>query len=351
MSPSPWLIFFSSLPSQPVGNRVGIWRKLVKSGAVQLAGAAYVLPDNREHAEFFQWLAGEINRMGGEAAFIRAERVEPLSDEEIVAIFARRKAIEYRPLVESLDVLERTLDGARQAGRADKGLRTRAAKLLRDIEAARRTDFFASAVGNNLGDRIARMQATLSDLADVFPGTSQSALIPTRTPETYRGRRWVTRRTPFVDRMASAWLIRTFIDPAAAFGFIDEDEVAAVGGGVVAFDVRGGEFAHVGDLCTCEVLVRTFGLKDPAIAKIVEIVHDLDVKDDRYRRAETPGVEAILAGVRRAARDDADALERGIAVFGLLHAAAGPEATGGSAAATTPVTVGSALAGGAWKWL
>jgi hypothetical protein len=89
----------------------------------------------------------------------------------------------------------------------------------------------------------------------------------------------------------------------------------------VAFDVRGGEFTHLDDLCTFEVLVRSFGLKDPALAKIVEIVHDLDVKDDRYRRAEAAGVKEILAGVRRTAVDGDDALERGMAVFDLLYAA------------------------------
>jgi hypothetical protein len=131
----------------------------------------------------------------------------------------------------------------------------------------------------------------------------------------------VTRRDPFIDRMASAWLIRKFIDPAASFGFIDEQEAAAGGGDAVAFDIRGGEFTHVDDLCTFEVLLRSFDLKHPALVKIAEIVHDLDVRDERYRRAEAAGVEEILEGVRRIASGDADALEHGIAVFEMLYAA------------------------------
>jgi hypothetical protein len=323
MSPSPWLIFFSSLPSKPVGNRVKAWRRLVKAGAVQLKRTVYILPDNREHEELFQWLAGEIDGMGGEAAFVRTDRVETVPDAEIVALFERRKAIDYRPLGEALDLIERKIDGARQVGRAAtaKALQGRLARLGRNFEETRRTDFFASAAGRELGNRIERMQAALSELAGAAERTPRSAGIPARSPDAYRGRRWVTRRDPFIDRMASAWLIRKFIDPAAVFGFIDEEEVAAAGVGVVAFDVRGGEFAHVDDLCTFEVLVRSFALKDAALVKIVEIVHDLDVRDNRYRRTESPGVEEILDGIRRTARDDGDALERGMAVFGMLYAA------------------------------
>jgi hypothetical protein len=282
----------------------------------------YVLPDNREHEEFFQWLSGEINGMGGEAAFIRADRVETMSEEEIVALFERRKAMDYLRLGEAIGAMEHKIDGALQGGRAvaAKALRSGIAKLERDFEETRRTDFFASATGRDLGTRIERAHGALNELAAAAQRAPRSAEIPLRDPDAYRGRRWVTRRDPFIDRMASAWLIRKFIDPAAAFGFIDEEEVAAAAA-TAAFDVRGGEFTHVDDLCTFEVLARSFALKDPALAKIAEIVHDLDVKDDRYRRAEAAGVEEILEGVRRISSDDADALEHGMAVFEMLYAA------------------------------
>ena len=87
----------------------------------------------------------------------------------------------------------------------------------------------------------------------------------------------------------------------------------------VAFDVRGGEFTHVGDLCTFEVLVKSFRIKDKAVKKIAEIVHDLDVKDEKYGKPETAGVEDILSGIRKTAKNDADGLERGMAVFEMLY--------------------------------
>jgi hypothetical protein len=317
------LIFFSSLPSKPVGNRVKAWRRLGKAGALQLKGSVYVLPDNQVHEEFFQWLTGEINSMGGEAAFVRADRVETMPDEEIVSLFGRRKAMDYRRLGEALDAIELRIDGARQGGRTAtvKDLQIRIARIERNFEEARRTDFFASAAGQELGNRIELVQTAMRDLAGAGQRAPRSAGIPLHHPDAYRGRRWVTRHAPFVDRMASAWLIRKFIDPQATFGFIDEEAVATAAADAVAFDVRGGEFTHVDDLCTFEVLVRSFALKDPALARIVEIVHDLDVRDDRYRRAEASGVEEILEGVRQTARDDADALERGMAVFAMLYAA------------------------------
>jgi hypothetical protein len=120
--------------------------------------------------------------------------------------------------------------------------------------------------------------------------------------------------------MASAWLIRGFIDPGARFMFLDERDVSRVGPETVTFDVRGGVFTHHGDLCTFEVLVKSFGIKDKTVRKIVEIVHDLDVKDEKYGAPEARGIEEILAGIRKTATSDNDALEKGMAVFNALYA-------------------------------
>jgi hypothetical protein len=135
----------------------------------------------------------------------------------------------------------------------------------------------------------------------------------------YQGKVWVTRKNPFVDRMASAWLIKRFIDPKASFAFIDERDIASLDNTSVAYDVRGAAFTHLGDLCTFEVLVKSFGIKDKAVKRIAEIVHDLDVKDDKYHKPETAGVEDILAGIRKTAKNDTDGLERGMAVFEMLY--------------------------------
>jgi hypothetical protein len=130
---------------------------------------------------------------------------------------------------------------------------------------------------------------------------------------------WITRKKPFVDRMASAWLIRRFVDKNASFDFIDEKDAEAVGKGSVVFDMRGGEFTHAGDMCTFQVIIKSFGLKDKTLKKIAEIVHDLDMKDEKYKATEAKGLEDILIGIRKTAKDDDDALEKGMAVFEMLY--------------------------------
>jgi hypothetical protein len=325
-----WLIFFSSLPSKPVGHRVKVWRRLSKAGAIQLKGAVYLLPASDEHAELFQWLTAEVTGMGGEAAWARTPRIESLTDAEIVALFERRKEGEYREVGRQLDLLERRLDGARQGGlKAARGLASIAGRIRRDFEERRRTDFFSSAAGAALGARIDGALAALEAFAGAPGGPAPPAILP-RSAADYRDRLWVTRPGPFVDRMASAWLIRRFVDTGAAFDFAEERSLPALPAGTVTFDVPGGEFTHAGDLCTFEVLLRAFGLSDPALAGIAAIVHELDVSGERRQAPEAAGLEAILTGIRRSARDDRDALERGMAVFEMLCAAKSPEAARGA---------------------
>jgi hypothetical protein len=149
------------------------------------------------------------------------------------------------------------------------------------------------------------------------------AAISPRAVDAFQGKIWVTRKKPFIDRMASAWLIKRFIDRGATFDFIDEHNVDVADRNSIVFDMRGGEFTHVGDLCTFEVLVKSFGFKDRTLKKIAEIVHDLDTKDEKYKSAEARGLEDILIGIRKTAKDDRDALEKGMQVFEMLYMSKG----------------------------
>jgi hypothetical protein len=133
------------------------------------------------------------------------------------------------------------------------------------------------------------------------------------------GRTWVTRKNVFVDRIASAWLIRRFIDPRARFKF-----VAARGykprSGELRFDMTAAEYTHVGDECTFQTLVRQFHLRHPALAAIGEIVHDIDCKDDRFNRPETSGVASLIRGLTHVHDDDTERLARGGAILDDLYA-------------------------------
>jgi len=134
-----------------------------------------------------------------------------------------------------------------------------------------------------------------------------------------RGRTWVTRAGVFVDRIASAWLIQRFVDPEARFAFTSETRYQPRPG-ELRFDMFGGEYTHEGDRCTFETLCSRFGLEDPALAVLAEIVHDIDLKDDKYGRAETPGVLSMLKGIAVTTQDDDERLERGAGLFDGLYA-------------------------------
>jgi hypothetical protein len=316
-----WILFFYSVPSKPVSNRMKVWRKLTKAGAVQLKGSVYILPYNDEHYEFLQWLASEIGGMKGEAGFVRTEKIDTMKDPEIITLFDQQRAHDYKFIGKALDDLERRLSSIQKGGKAQnvRGISEQFAKILKNFEEVQKVDFFSSKEGQALNQRIKRAKTNLKTLSGAEPGKEKPLAITPRRLEDYHGKTWVTRKKPFIDRMASAWLIRRFIDKHASFDFIDEKDVDSIGRGSIVFDMRGGEFTHVGDLCTFEALVKSFGFKDKTVRKMAEIIHDLDMKDEKYRSAEAKGLEDILIGIRKAAKDDADALERGMTMFEMLY--------------------------------
>jgi hypothetical protein len=136
---------------------------------------------------------------------------------------------------------------------------------------------------------------------------------------TYKARLWVTRPRPGVDRMASAWLIKRFIDAEARFDFVADRDAAPPDS--VPFDIFGVEFTHRGDLCTFELLCETFQLTEPALTRLAAIVHDLDLKDGRFGAGDAPTVGVVIEGFRLAHADDRDLLAAGIPLFEALYRA------------------------------
>lgn len=317
---SGWLLFFYSVPSKPVSNRMKIWRKLSKAGAVQIKGAVYILPMSEEHYEFFQWLVAEVSQMGGEAAFTKVEAIDSMKDHEIVNIFNAHKDTEYQVIGKSLEDIETKVNSIKKGSKSlnSKALSEQIARLSKSYGEAVKTDFFSSKTGSAILSRFNVLNATVKGFAGASPET-RAVSVPSQKLDDYQGKIWVSRKRPFVDRMASAWLIRRFIDKNATFRMADEKELANSGRNEITFDVSGGMFTHAGDLCTFEVLVKAFGLKEKAVKKIAEIVHELDIKDDKYSNAESAGVEDILSGLRKAIKEDTELLEKGMSVFEMLY--------------------------------
>ena len=286
---------------------------------MQLKGSVYILPDNEEHYEFLQWLVTEIAGMKGEGAFARIENIETIKNSEIIALFNEQRESDYRDISKSLDDLDRRLGSIQKWTKVQniKVISEQFDKLVKEYDGTVAVDFFHPTEGKRLSERIINLKSQIRALSGAEEGKESPVL--TRDITKYQGRVWVTRKKPFIDRMASAWLIKKFIDSKAVFGFIDEKEIDTLDNNSSAFDIREGEFTHSGDMCTFEVLIKAFGLKDKILRKMSEIVHDLDLRDDKYKAVEAKGLEDILAGIRKSAKDDSEALEKGIAVFEMLY--------------------------------
>jgi hypothetical protein len=237
---------------------------------------------------------------------------EGLTDEEIRARFNAARDGAYREILADARPL---LKSVKRAPR--RHLEQELAKLRRRYETEKTIDFFGAADGIALA-------ALLSDLQRAIH-RGRAALRPSRSPRPVDAATWVTRRDVHVDRIASAWLIRRFIDRRPRFRFVDPARYRHARG-ELRFDMFEAEYTHVGDACTFETLVSEFVPGDRALGEIAEIVHDVDCKDAKFRREEAAGVARTIAGIARRCPRDEDRLDRGRALFDDLYAAFGGEA-------------------------
>jgi hypothetical protein len=308
-----WLLLIHQLPPQPAYLRVKIWRRLQAMGAVAVKGAVYALPLNDETQEDFRWLVREISDSGGEASLCEARFVDGLSDQQVRALFDAARDADYEAIRKDAGVLANDV-AARPERQADD--RKQVARLRRQLTQIANLDFFGAS-GRAAAEAI--VSALEARLAEAEPGIGAEEDM--RSDEGVRGlhgRTWVTREGVYVDRIASAWLIRRFIDPEARFAF-----VPSKGGtrrpGEIRFDMYEADFTHEGDKCTFEVLLERAALEDPALDAIAEMVHDIDLKDGKFGREETPGIAGLIGGIVLAHPDDEQRVERGAAMLDDLY--------------------------------
>ncbi|HSW63938.1 MAG TPA: chromate resistance protein ChrB domain-containing protein [Dissulfurispiraceae bacterium] len=313
-----WMIFFSSLPTRPVSKRMKVWRKLVQEGALHFKGAVYLLPCSADREKMLMALVADVSAMGGEAALVKTKLIETMDDASIIALFNADRSNAYAQTHKRLHALEQKVASLTKGGKssAPEELLTEFRKIEKTIADIAAVDFFGSETGADYARRLRRLAEQL-DAASHGRSPETAPAIQPKDPAEYRTRIWATRTRPFVDRMASAWLIRRFIDTQARLVFV-ADAVEAPAGSVL-FDMSGGEFTHHGDLCTFEVLIKSFGLKQRPLKKLAELVHELDIKDGRYKVPEASGIEELLTGIRKIAKNDEEALEKGMAVFEILY--------------------------------
>lgn len=303
-----WLAFTYSLPSKGSSNpRVTAWRRLQRLGAVSLPGGVYLLPEQTDTLESLQWLAQEIKHAQGEALVIRVAAFEGLSEMDVISHFHDARRPEYEELAEQVTGLLAALpDDASQEKRLEV-LDSLEKLRKRHAEIAKR-DFFRTPEGGAVAAKLAQLSTRLT-----VDSTPMEAVEPVNLAD-FKGKVWVTRPHPFVDRLASTWLIRRFIDAGAVIRYRDAPEAGEVG-----FDMLDARFNHVGNLCTFEVVIAAFGIDAPGLLPLAEIIHDLDLQDGLYARPEAAGLEAVMSGWRHLPLTDDELEVRGVTLFEGLY--------------------------------
>jgi hypothetical protein len=305
-----WLLLIHQIPPKPSYLRVKIGRRLQALGAVAVKNSVYVLPSSEAALEDFQWVRREIVAGGGDASVCQARFVEGLSDAAVEALFNAAREADYEALVKDARRLRGSLPRARKQGSREQA----SAALLRlrkRFADAAAIDFFGASGRETAEGLLAAIESSLRPPApEAASGAPPTAAV--------RGRTWVTRSGVHVDRIASAWLIRRFIDPEARFRFNPGQECHPEPG-ELRFDMFEAEFTHEGEECTFEVLRRRFGLEERALREIAEIVHDVDLKDGKFSRPEATGVERLMAGIALAHGEDEARLRDGAAAFEALY--------------------------------
>lgn len=313
-----WLLLFHQIPPSPAYLRVKIGRRLARIGALTLKNTVYVLPYSDGSLEDFQWVLREVVECGGDATLVEARFVDGLNDAEVERRFQDQRDEDYSALADDVRTL---LEGTPRVVHLQDSGRTKVeadiARFERRLEELATIDFFhapgrEAPVGllSALRSRLrAAPQAKKSE-------TGKGSADPIAAVQ---GKTWVTRSGIHVDRIASAWLVRRFVDRKAPFKFVSAKGYRPLAD-EIRFDMFDAEFTHEGDLCTFEVLLQRLGIEEPGLRELAEIIHDIDLKDARYERAETAGVAAQLAGLCVTERSDDQRLELGFVLFDQLNA-------------------------------
>jgi len=323
-----WVLLVHLLPSRPTNLRVRIWRKLQKLGAVAIKNSVYVLPAGEKTNEDFQWLKQEIESAGGEAAVFRAGSVEGTTDEEIVKAFRDARNAEYRAIAAEFDGLTGRIREQSRAKHLSPGRlashETEIDRLHVELERITSNDYFNAEARSNAVNAYERCQKTLR--LSQTPAKQAHGSRPksnSLSSADFQRRRWMTRRNIHIDRLASAWLIKQFIDKQPRFYFVADGETID---NAIPFDMFGAEFAHQGEDCTFETLLKRFGLdRVKGLRELAEIVHDIDLKDDKFHRLEAAGLNSIINGLSDNVRNDRKLLQQASVIFDALFTLLGKQ--------------------------
>lgn len=312
MTETDWYLFMHQLPSKPLYLRAKVLKLLARAGAVPLKDSVHVLPLREDSLPAIERVSAVALSGGGNAHTFRARPVGHPSQEGLVRVFQRARDDDYRELTARLRTWQALLTRTGGDSSSRGPFRIRLGHARRRLQQIARIDFFQAPLRREAEAALLELEARLA------AGTVTPAPLAKEANRELVGRTWVTRRGIQVDRIASAWLVRRFVDAKARFRFIDLHAEQARAG-ELTFDMTGAEFTHEEDRCTFETLVRRIAVGDAALARVAEIVHDIDIKDGKFGRPEARGIEQLLWGMLAANPEDEARLERGFLLLDDLY--------------------------------
>ncbi len=292
-NPTSWFLLLFSLSSKQASKRVEVWRKLKRIGALPFRGSGYLLPATPANQEHFEWLAESIRKLKGEASVVELVSIDDVPEGELKKLFNEARSKDYEALLKEI----------RRSSRSVAHI----FRLRRKLQEISEIDFFGCPLR-------ARTETALTSLEN--PPTATKAASSGKRGR-YKGRIWVTRPRPGIDRVSSAWLISNYIDKKAKFEFTNDPDKYPE---CVPFDMFNvGGFTHEGDHCTFETLCKEFGVKDRKIKALAEIIHDADLSDAKFGRDEGIGLDRVLSGWAQMEFSDHDLLHMGMQLIEGLY--------------------------------
>jgi hypothetical protein len=306
-----WLLLITNLPGHNPTLRMRLWRALKAGGAGPLRDGVYVLPDSGPAREVFEEHAKDIKEGGGVAYVLHLETSSREQLDTFRGLFDR--TAEYAEVAAQLNVLV-----GEMAKLTEVEGRQRLTAIGREVHAIVERDYFPGKAREQMESALTDAQAALDARFSPDEPRPGSHKIQRLDAKDYRARTWATRERLWIDRVASAWLIRRFIDPKARFVWLKR--VKDCPKRAVGFDFDGAQFTHVDAKVTFEVLVASFGLEsDTGLGRLGALVHHLDVGG--IPTADGAGFATIMTGARALHTDDAALLEAMTPVIDSLYAA------------------------------
>lgn len=306
-----WLILIHQIPAKPTYFRAKIWRRLQQIGAIPIKQAVYAMPKTGQCLEDLSWIAKEISDQGGEAILLNSSLLEGLTDRQLINIFEKTRRADYEKILGDAQSLMDSFKSLQVDDRHLSDCRVTFRKLKKSFTSTVDIDFFPVPEQVQARTLLDALEATINQ-------PSEKDDIHITKKKSHSGQTWVTRRNVYVDRIASSWFIKRFIDNEVSFKFIAETHYNPMEH-ELRFDMHDAEYTHQGNMCTFEVLVQTFCPQDRGLQQIAKLIHDIDLKDDSFGLPETPGIQIVLDSIVATQKDDLKRIEQASTIFdGLL---------------------------------